>query len=146
MFSCAQGGRAGPGGISQKNSRAKLLAFFGRQLRCVVTLEACAGAHHWRRELARLRHDVWLIPPAYVKPLAKRQKNDAADAEAISEAAQRLTMRYVAVKGEAQQAGALVFRARDLAVRQLVWRRAARPVNSAQLPVGRRGRGRRRRS
>jgi transposase len=92
-----------------------LLAFFGRQLRCVVALEACAGAHHWARGLARLGHDVRLSPPAYVKPFVKRQKNDA---EAICEAAQRPTMRFVAVKSEGQQASALVFRARDLAVRQ----------------------------
>jgi transposase len=104
--------------FSRKISRAKLLAFFGRQPRCVVALEACAGAHHWGRELVRLEHDVRLIPPAYVKPFVKRQKNDAADAEAICEAAHRPTMRFVAVKSEAQQASALVFRARDLAVRQ----------------------------
>ena len=104
--------------FSRKISGAKLLAFFGRQPRCVVALEACAGAHHWDRELVRLGHDVRLIPPAYGKPFVKRQKNDAVDAEAICEAAQRPTMRFVAVKSEAQQASALVFRARDLAVRQ----------------------------
>ncbi len=104
--------------FSRKLSRAKLLAFFERQPRCLVALEACAGAHHWGRELMRLGHDVRLIPPAYVKPFVKRQKNDAADAEAICEAAQRPSMRFVAVKSEEQQASALVFRARDLAVRQ----------------------------
>jgi transposase len=81
-------------------------------------MEACAGAHHWGRELQRLGHDVRLIPPAYVKPFVKRQKNDAADAHAICEAAQRPTMRFVPVKSEAQQASAAVFRARDLLVRQ----------------------------
>jgi transposase len=81
-------------------------------------MEACAGAHHWGRELIRLGHTVRLIPPAYVKPFVKRQKNDAADAEAICEAAQRPTMRFVPVKSEAQQASGVVFRARDLLVRQ----------------------------
>jgi transposase len=69
-------------------------------------------------QLAQLGHQVRLIPPAYVKPFVKRQKNDANDAEAICEAAQRPSMRFVAVKSERQQAAALVFRTRDLLVRQ----------------------------
>jgi transposase len=81
-------------------------------------MEACASAHFWSRELGSLGHEVRLIAPAYVKPFVKRQKNDAADAEAICEAAQRPTMRFVPVKSEAQQASAAVFRARDLLVRQ----------------------------
>jgi len=81
-------------------------------------MEACASAHHWGREIARLGHEVRLIAPIYVKPFVKRQKNDAADAEAICEAAQRPTMRFVAVKGEEQQARAMLFRTRDLLVRQ----------------------------
>jgi transposase len=68
--------------------------------------------------IARLAHDVRLILPSYVKPFVKRQKNDAADAEAICEASQRPTMRFVPVKSEACQAAAVVFRARDLLVRQ----------------------------
>jgi transposase len=99
-------------------TRARLLAFFAAQPPCVVAMEACAGAHHWAREIGRLGHTVRLIPPAYVKPYVKRQKNDVADAEAICEAAQRPTMRFVPVKSEAQQANAVVFRARDLLVRQ----------------------------
>ena len=83
-----------------------------------MALEACCGAHHRARELTHLGHEVRLIPPAYVKPFAKRQKNDAADAGAICEAALRPNMRFVAVKGEKQRASALVFRARDLLVRQ----------------------------
>ncbi|MGH7123671.1 MAG: IS110 family transposase, partial [Stellaceae bacterium] len=102
----------------KKLSRGRLLAFFGAQPRCVVAMEACAGAHHWGRELTRLGHQVRLIPPAYVKPFVKRQKNDEADAEAICEAAQRPTMRFVPVKSQEQQASAVVFRARDLLVRQ----------------------------
>src|SRR6202030_2661064 len=74
--------------------------------------------HYWARELTRLGHDVRLIAPAYVKPFVKRQKNDAADAEAICEAAQRPTMRFVAPKTAEAQAATTVFRARDLLVRQ----------------------------
>jgi transposase len=99
-------------------TRAKLLEFFARQPRCVVAMEACAGSHYWARELMALGHTVRLIPPAYVKPFVKRQKNDTADAEAICEAAQRPTMRFVPVKNEEQQANGVVFRARDMLVHQ----------------------------
>lgn len=104
--------------FSRKISRTKLLEFFTKQPACLVALEACGGAHHWARELTRLGHQVKLIPPAYVKPFVKRNKNDAVDAEAICEAAQRPNMRFVAIKSEEQQASALVFRTRDLLVRQ----------------------------
>ena len=104
--------------LRKKISRARLLPFFASQPPCRVVLEACGGAHHWARELIKLGHRVQLIAPAYVKPFVKRQKNDAADAEAICEAAQRPSMRFVPVKSEAQQAAAMVFRGRDLLVRQ----------------------------
>ena len=99
-------------------TRVKLLGFLAAQTRCVVAMEACAGALYWAREIAKLGHHVRLIAPAYVKPFVKRQKNDAADAEAICEAAQRPSMRFVPVKTEEQQANGIVFRARDLLVRQ----------------------------
>jgi transposase len=111
---CADGAVA----FRQKLSREKVLGFLAGQPKSVVAMEACASAHHWGREIAQLGHEVRLIPPSYVKPYVKRQKNDAADAEAIAEAASRPTMRFVAVKTEGQQAQAMVFRTRDLLVRQ----------------------------
>src|SRR5215207_9036352 len=98
--------------------RGQLLAFLATLPPCTVAMEACASAHYWGREIAKLGHTVKLIAPAYVKPFVKRQKNDMADAEAICEAAQRPTMRFVAVKSEQAQAAAVVFRTRDLLVRQ----------------------------
>ncbi|KKN51837.1 hypothetical protein LCGC14_0618510 [marine sediment metagenome] len=81
-------------------------------------MEACATAHYWGREALEAGHEVRLIPPIYVKPFVKRQKNDAADAEAIVEAALRPTMRFVEVKSADQQSLGLVFRTRELLVRQ----------------------------
>ena len=88
----------------KKLSRRKVSMFFATQRRCVVAMEACASSHYWAREIGALGHEVKLIPPIYVKPFVKRQKNDAADAEAIAEAASRPTMRFVAVKSEEKQA------------------------------------------
>jgi transposase len=99
-------------------TRGKLIAFLAAQSPCIVAMEACAGAHYWAREISKLGHSVRLMAPAYVKPFVKRQKNDAADAEAVCEAVQRPSMRFVPVKTEEQQANAIVFRARDLLVRQ----------------------------
>jgi len=86
---CADGSVA----FRKKISRVKFLSFLSSQSRCVVAMEACAGAHGWARDIQALGHEVRLIAPVYVKPFVKRQKNDMADAEAITEAAARPTMR-----------------------------------------------------
>lgn len=104
--------------FSKKLSRGKLLPFLALRPRCLVAMEVCASSHHWGREIEALGHQVRLIAPAYVKPFVKRQKNDAADAEAIAEAAARPTMRFVALKSAEKQASGMVFRIRDLLVRQ----------------------------
>ena len=83
-----------------------------------MAMEACGGAHFWGREIGKLGHQVRLIPPAYVKPFVRRQENDAADAEAICEAAQRPNMRFVPVKTEEKQGATAVFRVRELLIRQ----------------------------
>jgi transposase len=94
--------------LRKKLRRDQVLAFFSQLPPFVVAMEACGGAHFWGREIDKLGHDVRLIPPAYVKPFIKRKKNDAADAEAICEAAQRPTMRFVPVKSEETQGAAMV--------------------------------------
>jgi len=104
--------------FSKKVSRGQLLKLMSTIKPCVVALEACASAHYWGRQITELGHEVKLIPPIYVKPFVKRQKNDAADAEAIVEAASRPTMRFVAVKSADQQAAGMAFKTRDLFVRQ----------------------------
>jgi len=85
---------------------------------CLVGMEACASSHHWSRELQALGHTVRWIPPAYVKPYVKRQKNDAADAEAICEAVTRANMRFVPTKTLEQQSSLVLHRARHLSIRQ----------------------------
>ena len=102
----------------KKLSRGKVLEFLASQPGCQVAMEVCAGAHYWGREIGDLGHTVRLIPPQYVKPYVKRGKNDAADAEAICEAASRPTMSFVALKTAEQQGRVMLFRTRDLLVRQ----------------------------
>jgi transposase len=98
--------------------RAQVLSFFRALPRCLVGMEACATSHYWAREIAALGHEVRLMPPQYVKAYVKRNKNDAADAEAICEAVRRPSMRFVPVKSAKQQAVLTMHRARDLLVRQ----------------------------
>lgn len=105
--------------VRRQVRRAQVLLFFSRLHPCLIGIEACAGAHYWARELAKLGHEVRLIPPSYVKPFVKRGKTDAADAEAICEAVTRPNMRFVPVKTERQQAVMMQHRTRDFLVRQL---------------------------
>lgn len=102
----------------KKMSRMQFLKFMADHAPCVVAMEACGSASYWAREMVRLGHEVKLLPPQYVKPFLKRQKNDAADAEAIVIAAQRPEMRFVEPKTAEQQARAALFRSRDRLVRQ----------------------------
>jgi transposase len=98
--------------------RGQVAAFFAKQEPTEMVLEACGSAHHWGRQLSALGHRVKLIPPQYVKPFVKRGKNDRNDAEAISEAASRPTMRFVPVKSAEQQAELMVLKVRELVVKQ----------------------------
>src|SRR5436853_1384527 len=98
--------------------RSQVVAFFAGLPRCLIGLEACATAHYWARELQAIGHEVRLMPAQYVKAYVKRNKNDAADAEAICEAVQRPTMRFVPVKTAEQQAALLLHRGRERLVRQ----------------------------
>lgn len=102
----------------KKLTRSQFLKFMSDHAPAVVVMEACGGAHYWARVMAELGHQVQLIAPQYVRPFVKRQKNDAADAEAIVVAAQRPEMRFVEPKTEEQQARAAIFRSRDRLVRQ----------------------------
>ena len=104
--------------LQKKLRRSAVLAFLSKLEPCLVGMEACATSHHWAREITALGHEVRLIPPAYVKPYVKRQKNDAADAEAICEAVTRPTMRFVPVKSADQQSVLVLHRSRDLLMRQ----------------------------
>jgi transposase len=104
--------------IRRQLKRRYVLAFFQKLPPCLVGIEACASSHHWSRELQALGHRVRLMPPAYVKPYVKRQKNDAADAEAICEAVSRPNMRFVETKTTEQQGCLMLHRTRHLFIRQ----------------------------
>ena len=123
--------------------RRYVLAFFQKLQPCLIGIEACASSHHWSRELQALGHTVRLMPPAYVKPYVKRQKNDATDAEAICEAVSRANMRFVATKTAEQQSCLVLHRTRHLFIRQQTSLINAIRAHLAEFgivaPVGRNG-------
>ena len=105
--------RHGKAVLRKKFSRKQLIEFFAKFHVCTVVMEACAGAHHMARQLARYGHDVKLISPQFVRPFVKGNKNDFVDAEAICEAASRPSMRFVTPKNEAQQTLSALHRVRE---------------------------------
>ncbi len=129
--------------IRRQLKRRYVLSFFQKLPQCLVGIEACASSHHWSRELQALGHTVRLMPPAYVKPYVKRQKNDATDAEAICEAVTRANMRFVPTKTPEQQSGLVLHRTRHLFIRQQTSVINAIRAHLAEFgivaPVGRRG-------
>ena len=129
--------------IRRQLKRRYVLAFFEKLPPCLVGIEACASSHHWSRELQALGHTVRLMPPAYVKPYVKRQKNDMADAEAICEAVTRANMRFVPTKTPEQQSGLVLHRTRHLFIRQQTSVINAIRAHLAEFgviaPVGRKG-------
>lgn len=104
--------------LQKKLRRGAVLDVLGKLAPCLIGMEVCATSHYWAREIAVLGHEVRLIPPAYVKPYVKRQKNDAADAGAICETATRPNMHFVPVKAEEQQGVIVLHRSHDLLMRQ----------------------------
>ena len=104
--------------VRKRLRRSQVLAFFKALPPCLIGMEACATAHYWARELTKLDHTVRLMPAKDVKAYVKRNKNDAADAEAICEAVRRPTMRFVQVKSAEQQGRLMQHRTRDLLMRQ----------------------------
>jgi transposase len=129
--------------VRRQVRRPQMLQFFAKQPACLIGIEACASAHYWARELSRLGHQVKLMPPSYVKPYVKRQKNDAADAEAICEAVTRPTMRFVEVKSPEQQSVMVLHRVRMMLMRQRIQLSNAIRGHMAEFglvaPIGREG-------
>ena len=104
--------------VRKQLRRGQVMKFFAALPPCLIGMEACATAHHWARELTKLGHEVRLMPAKDVKAYVKRNKNDAADAEAICEAVRRPTMRFVGAKSAEQQGRLMQHRTRDLLMRQ----------------------------
>jgi transposase len=104
--------------VQKKLARSEVLKWFVEQRPCLVGMEACATAHYWAREIRKLGHEVRIIPPSYVKPYVRRQKNDRADAAAICEAVSRPEMRFTTIKTIEQQAVQTLHRSRELLIRQ----------------------------
>ncbi len=117
--------------------RAHLLPFFAKQPKCLIGIEACASAHNWGRELSKLGHQVRLMPPSYVKPYVKRQKNDAADAEAICEAVTRPTMRFVEIKRHGSASSAMMLMRQRTQLSNAI--RARMAEFGLVAPIGREG-------
>lgn len=127
----------GVGGVAIRRQlrRAQVLPFFAKLPACLIGIEACATAHYWARELDALGHQVKLIAPSYVKPYVKRQKNDAADAEAICEAVTRPTVRFVEVKSPEQQSVMVLHRVRLTLMRQRIQLSNTIPGHMAEARV-----------
>jgi transposase len=129
--------------VRRQLKRRYVVAFFEKLAPCLIGIEACASSHYWSRRLQDLGHKVRLMPPAYVKPYVKRQKNDATDAEAICEAVGRANMRFVPTKTPEQQSGLVLHRTRHLLIRQQTSVINAIRAHCAEFgiiaPVGRRG-------
>ena len=143
VFQVHCGDAAGQVVFRRQLKRRYVLAFFQKLPRCLIGIEACASSHHWSRQLQALGHTVRLMPAAYVKPYVKRQKNDAADAEAICEAVTRANMRFVEIKTPEQQSCLMLHRTRHLLIRQQTAVINAIRAHLAEFgivaPVGRRG-------